>query len=198
MKVSLACLAAVTIAAPEEKKFVNKSKFMQSEPPKWWPREPAYPERFQWNQENTEKLFSIHFADKPASLNLKPLFEDLLADAEKIYSLCAPGRKRRAFTSDDDDYEEDDYEDDSDPMDESTGDLSTRKVVGNIKKDIKKYTLNIARWIKYEIYDKGGECEFLGHRMVSCNTLLSVFNSHLACSYRQTQMVRSLRLLQAG
>jgi len=182
MKVSLACLAAVSIAAPDEKKFVNKSKFMTSQPPKWWNNIPAHPDRFEWNQDNTEKLFDIHFDGKPASIHLKTAFEDLLDDAERIMANCASGRKRRAFSSDEEDYEDTEYDDESDPMDKSTGgDLSPRKVVGNIKKDIKKYTLNVARWIKYEIYDKGGECEFLGHKMLARTDRLRWYAHYAYC-----------------
>lgn len=185
MKVSLACLAAVTVAAPEEKKFVNKSKFMTSEPPKWWNKIPAVPDRFEWNQDNTDKLFSIHFAGKPASVHLKKSFEDLLEDAIRIKSSCSSGRKRRAFSNDDeqeDDYDEDSYEDEEgDPMADTNGDIATRKVVGNIKKDIKKYTLNIARWIKYEVYDLGGECEFLGHKMLARTDRLRWYAHYAYC-----------------
>ena len=88
------------------------------------------------------------------------------------------GRKRRAFISDDDeeDWDEDYAEDyDSDPMNDD-GEVTTRRITGNPKKDIKKFTLNFARWIKFQVYDKGGECEFVGSRMVSFY-LLSSFPS---------------------
>merc|ERR1712048_1012879 len=77
------------------------------------------------------------------------------------------GRKRRAFISDDEDedWDEDADEDyDSDPMD---GSLTPRRITGSPKKDIKKFTLLMARWIKFQVYDQGGECQFLGHRMLA-------------------------------
>merc|ERR1739838_728181 len=70
---------------------------MTSQPPKWWNNIPAHPDRFEWNQDNTEKLFDIHFDGKPASIHLKTAFEDLLDDAERIMANCASGRKRRAL-----------------------------------------------------------------------------------------------------
>ena len=42
----------------------------------------------------------------------------------------------------------------------------TRKVTGDIVKDVDRYTKNLARWAKFQIYDQGGKCEFLGLRLV--------------------------------
>ena len=40
-------------------------------------------------------------------------------------------------------------------------------LIGEVNKDIEKYTKNIGRWAKFMIFDQGGECEFLGERLVS-------------------------------
>ena len=56
-----------------------------------------------------------------------------------------------------------DQEEEEDFMDAT--DL-TRKVTGDIVKDADRYTKNLARWAKFQIYDKGGKCEFLGLRLV--------------------------------
>ena len=54
-------------------------------------------------------------------------------------------------------------------METSTGDR-TRKVTGNIVKDVDRFTKNLARWAKYEIYDQGGKCEFYGLRLVKTSS----------------------------
>jgi len=173
MKFSLACLAAVAVNAQEDddKKFSNKNTFMVSNPPKWWNKHSA-DKRMEWLEKNTNKFFKMHFDGTKAEDNLKPLFEDLIADAKRIEISCDSSdvsRKRRAFSADDED-ENDDGDataDEGDPMDADTSAANgTRKVTGAIKKDAKRHSLNIARWIKYQVYDQGGECEFLGLRMV--------------------------------
>ena len=171
MKFSLACLAAVAVNAQEDddKKFSNKNTFMVSNPPKWWNKHSA-DKRMEWLEKNTNKFFNMHFDGMKAEDNLKPLFEDLLDDAARIKTECSQlgNRKRRAFTADEDEGQEDAVADEGDPMAPDTSAANgTRKVTGDIKNDAKKYTLNVARWIKYEVYDLGGECEFLGKRMVS-------------------------------
>ena len=67
-----------------------------------------------------------------------------------------------------------DEEEDADFMETSTGDR-TRKVTGNIVKDVDRFTKNLARWAKYEIYDQGGKCEFYGLRLVK--TPIILYNS---------------------
>ena len=167
MKFSLACLAAVTVNALEnpDRKYTNKNTFMVSNPPKWWNKHDAA-KRHQQLERNTGKFFDAHFPDMKASNRLKPLFADLIADAAKIKDSCEPGssRRRRAFTAQ---MEGDDavVEDDQDPLEDDSN-SKTRKVVGEITSDAAKYALNVARWIKYEVYDLGGECEFLGFKMV--------------------------------
>ena len=174
MKFSLACLAAVAVNAQEgddDKKFSNKNGFMNSSPPKWWNKHSS-DKRMEWLEKNTNKFFKMHFDGTKAEDNLKPLFEDLIADARRIEISCDSSdvsRKRRAFSADDEE-ENDDGDataDEGDPMDADTSAANgTRKVTGAIKKDAKRHSLNIARWIKYQVYDQGGECEFLGLRMV--------------------------------
>ena len=56
--------------------------------------------------------------------------------------------------------------DDEEDGDFMESDNRTRKVTGDIVKDADRFTKNLARWAKYEIYDQGGKCEFLGLRLV--------------------------------
>ena len=149
MKFSLACLAAAAVA--DERKFSNNDDFMASSPPSWWNNyTPA--ERHGFLSKNNGLIFDAYLPGK-ASIRLKPLFADLINDMAKIEQGCAPGsgRKRRS----DDDGE--------DPM--ADGDRKSF-LKGNVDNDIELYTKNIARWIKYMISDQGGECEFLGERLV--------------------------------
>ena len=166
MKFSLACLAAVTANALEDpdRKFTNKNTFMVSNPPKWWNKHSAE-KRHQQLERNTDRFFDSHFPGMKAEDNLKLLFVDLISDAARIKGSCEQdsSRKRRAFTDKEEGDDEEADVDDEDPMTVGT---NTRKVVGEIVPDAKKYALNVARWIKYEVYDLGGECEFLGLRMV--------------------------------
>jgi len=184
MKFSLAFLAAVAVNAQEDddKKFSNKNTFMVSNPPQWWNKHTAQ-KRMDWNVKNTNKFFSMHFAGMKAEDNLKPLFEDLLEDAARIKTECSQlgNRKRRAFTADEEEHQEDATADEGDPMTTTSASDGTRKVTGDIKADAKKYTLNVARWIKYEVYDLGGECEFLGKRMLVRTDRLRFYVHYAYC-----------------
>lgn len=170
MKFSLACLAAVTVNALDDpdRKYTNKNTFMVSNPPKWWNNHGAE-KRHQQLVRNTDKLFDAHFPGMKAEEKLKLLYEDLINDAFRIKGSCEPGssRKRRAFTDQEegDDEAAAEEEVDQDPLEDDSN-SKTRKVVGEINADAKKYNLNVARWIKYEVYDLGGECEFLGLKML--------------------------------
>jgi len=184
MKLSLACLAAVAVNAQEDddKKFSNKNTFMVSNPPKWWNKHSS-DKRMDWLEKNTNKFFSMHFDGLTAESQLKPLFEDLLEDATRIKTECSQlgNRKRRAFTADEEEGQEYAVDDEGDPMDNQSAAGGTRKVTGDIKADAKKYTLNVARWIKYEVYDLGGECEFLGKRMLVRTDRLRFYVHYAYC-----------------
>ena len=58
------------------------------------------------------------------------------------------------------------YNSDVDPMETSTT-QQARKIIGNVEVDTHNVVLNLARYVKEEIYKKGGNCRFTGHRMVS-------------------------------
>ena len=167
MKFSLALLAATATANNgDDKKYINKPNFMSSSPPRWWANMEAE-DRITWIGKQNRKLFKMHFDGGKPQENLKPLFDDLIADAGRIFQSCNAGRKRRAFTQDDPEGQEEAVADEGDPMVEDPTTVETRRMSGDIEKDNKKLTLNLARFIKYNIYDQGGECEFLGHRLVS-------------------------------
>merc|ERR1712128_338218 len=159
----------------DDKKFSNKNTFMVSNPPQWWNKHNAQ-KRMDWNVKNTNKFFSMHFAGMKAEDNLKPLFEDLLEDAARIKTECSQlgNRKRRAFTADEEEGQEESTADEGDPMTATSASDGTRKVTGDIKADAKKYTLNVARWIKYEVYDLGGNASSLASE---CLSVLIVFDS---------------------
>jgi len=183
MKFSLACLAAAAVNALEDpdRKYTNKNTFMVSKPPKWWNKHSA-DKRHEMLEKNTNRFFSTHFPGMLAESNLKPLFEDLIADAERIKGSCEPGpsRKRRGFTATEEGDNVDATDDDTDPLEDDSN-SKTRKVVGEIKADAQKYALNVARWIKYEVYDLGGECEFLGLRMLTRTDRLRHFLYYAYC-----------------
>ena len=169
MKFSLALLAATATANNgDDKKYINKPNFMSSEPPRWWGNMGAE-DRIGWIGRQNRKLFKLHFDGGKPQDNLKKLFDDLIADASVIYENCRPGagRKRRAFTAEDPEGQEEAVADEGDPMVEDPTTVETRRMSGDIEKDNKKLTLNLARWIKYNIYDLGGQCEYMGHRLVS-------------------------------
>ena len=120
----------------------------------------------------------MHFDGQKPQENLKPLFDDLIEDSLRIHGSCNPatlrhyGRKRRQVPDTTDPKLEDisDWRlevDETDPMVEDPNTIEMRRMSGDIEKDNKKLTLNLARWIKFNIYDQGGECEFLGNRLVS-------------------------------
>lgn len=166
MKFSLALLAA-TATANDDKKYINKPNFMSSSPPRWWGNMEAE-DRIGWIGRQNRKLFKLHFDGGKPQEKLQPLFADLIDDAGRIYQSCSAGsRKRRAFTQNDPEGQEEAVADEGDPMVEDPDRVEPRRMSGDIEKDNKKLTLNLARFIKYNIYDQGGECEFLGHRLVS-------------------------------
>ena len=96
MKFSLACLATATIAA-EERMLSNSEDFMSATIPSWWDKfTPA--ERHGFLSKNNDLMFDAYLPGK-ASLKLKPLFADLIADMARIKDSCQPGnssRKRRS------------------------------------------------------------------------------------------------------
>jgi hypothetical protein len=155
MKFSLACLAAAAVA--DERKFSNNEDFMLSSRPSWWDNyTPA--ERHGFLGKNNELIFDAYLPGK-ASQNLKPLFADLIDDMERIEAGvgqpggCEQGARRKRRSADEDE----------DPM---AGGERKSFLNGEVDHDIEKYTKNIARWALYMIYDMGGECEFLGERLV--------------------------------
>ena len=177
MKFSLALLAA-TATANDDKKYINKPNFMSSSAPGWWSnKEPV--ERNDWLKKQNKKLFKMHFDGQKPQQKLKPLFDDLIEDSLRIYNECNSSRKRRAFTAEDPEGQEEATADEGDPMVEDPNAIGTRRMTGDIEKDNKKLTLNLARFIKYHIYDLGGECGFLGHRLVSDQTYHIISNFKL-------------------
>ena len=127
---------------------------MNGAQPSWWENQSAEA-RFLWLRNSNEIFFSKYFSGLKASEKLKPLYVDLIQDANRISSECTPGtRKRRNI--------------------EEGDDLVDNIVVGEITQDIENLPLSLARWIKYEVYDLGGECEFLGKRMVSLSGTLRI------------------------
>merc|ERR1712242_108010 len=165
MKFSLACLAAAAVA--DERKFSNNDDFMASSPPSWWDKfTPA--ERHGFLSKNNELMFDAYLPGK-ASLKLKPLFADLIADMARIKDSCQPGsssRKRRSA------------DEGEDPM--AGGDRNSF-LIGDVNKDIEKYTKNIGRWAKFMIFDQGGECEFLGERLIKRTDRLRWFMKYAYC-----------------
>ena len=166
MKFTLALLAAASANPDEDRKYVNKNSFMSSNPPRWWDNHSSQ-KRHDWLIKNVDKFFEAHFApDGKAQKKLKPLFEDLIDDLEKYKANCNPDARKRREAEEQQGYTDGEApEDGEDPLDEV--EQGTRKVTGNIDKDITKLPLNIARWAKYEVFDLGGECRFFGRRAVS-------------------------------
>ena len=91
MKFSLALLA-LSASADEDKKFVNKNKFMSANPPRWWSKKTP-DERYEYIGSNLDNLFDRHFPDTKAQIKLKPLFESLYEDAAEFAESCAPGKR---------------------------------------------------------------------------------------------------------
>jgi len=154
MKLALATLALVS-ADENDRAFVNVDGFMQEPAPAWWNNHPA-DKRIKWLKNKNVNFFDTHF---PEGSPLQGLFEDYIYDMEKIQSACEPGRRRR-----DDGSSNSNDQEDGDFMEENN---LTRKITGDIVKDADKFTKNMARWAKYEIYDQGGKCEFLGLRLLN-------------------------------
>ena len=166
MKFSLALLAAASAAPDDDRKYVNKNSFMNSNPPRWWNKHSAA-KRHEWLANNVEKFFDTHFGpDAKAQTRLKNMFVDAVEDLAVYKAKCeADGRKRRDAEEHQGYTDGEAAEDGQDPLDEVQQD--TRKVTGDIEADIVKLPLNIARWAKFEVFDLGGECKFLGKRAVS-------------------------------
>ena len=70
MKFSLALLALSANA--DDKKFVNKNKFMSATPPRWWAKQTPT-ERFVYIGDNLNNIFETHFDGTNAEGNLKGL-----------------------------------------------------------------------------------------------------------------------------
>jgi len=174
MKLALATLALVQ-ANEDPRAFVNVDGFMTSTPVTWWNKHPAE-KRLKWLENNVDKFFETHFvgnwvwetpgANNPG-MNLRQHFRKYVSQMKTIEARCKPGsRKRRDEDEAEGQANSNDEEEDADFMETSTGDR-TRKVTGNIVKDVDRFTKNLARWAKYEIYDQGGKCEFYGLRLLN-------------------------------
>ena len=183
MKFSLACLAAAAVA-DGDRKFSNDDKFMASSPPDWWNNyTPA--QRHEFLSKNNDLIFAAYLPNK-GTKKLKPLFADLIEDMVRIEGSCAPGQRRKRRSADDDD---------EDPM---AGGERKSFMKDSVKETIEVYTKNVARWVKYMVYDQGGECGFLGERMVSFSVVCISFNLYLDQTYRPSPLVHDVRLLQAN
>jgi len=169
----------------------NKDNFMTSLPPKWWGNKNLN-ERHASLYKNTNKFFKGHFKGDKGD-RVEELFTDLIDDAKRVFDECDPEddsvflrRKRRAFVGENEEGDNSslDSDDDTDPDEEEEGSLiAERKVnTGDINKDAAKYTLNVARWIKYALYDQGGECQKHGHRMLYRADRLRAFMMFQYCS----------------
>jgi len=157
MKLALATLA-LAAANDDDRAFVNVDGFMSADPPSWWTKHPAE-KRLKWLGNNNVKFFETHFPEEHRKL--QPLFEDYIQDMQRIEAACQPGRRRRDEESSSNSSDQEEEEDFMDATD------LTRKVTGDIVKDADRYTKNLARWAKFQIYDKGGKCEFLGLRLLN-------------------------------
>jgi len=157
MKIALATLALAS-ADENDRAFVNVDGFMSAPAPVWWTKHPAA-KRLKWLGNNNVKFFETHFPEE--NRQLQDLFADYLMDMEKIEASCEPGRRRRDEESNPSANSSDQEEDFMDATD------LTRKVTGDIVKDVDRYTKNLARWAKFQIYDQGGKCEFLGLRLLN-------------------------------
>jgi len=185
MKLALATLALVQ-ANEDPRAFVNVDGFMTSTPVTWWNKHPAE-KRLKWLENNVDKFFETHFvgnwvwetpgANNPG-MNLRQHFRKYVSQMKTIEARCKPGsRKRRDEDEAEGQANSNDEEEDADFMETSTGDR-TRKVTGNIVKDVDRFTKNLARWAKYEIYDQGGNCEFYGLRLVKTSSFCSTRFKH--------------------
>ena len=186
MKLSLACFAAAVVA-DDERFFTNLPEqqaggFLTKDPPKWWD-DKSTADRYLALVENTELVFNTYLPNR-ASRKLKPLFVDLIEDMKRIADKCVPGSTRKRRSDSDETHLVDQIYEGEDPM--AGGERSY--LSGNVDKDTDKYTKDVARWTKWVIYDQGGLCKFLGHRMVSLIDFLYLFNTkinltHSACSH---------------
>merc|ERR1719361_13529 len=159
MKLALATLALVQ-ANDDDRAFVNVDGFMNAAAPSWWNKHPA-DKRLKWLGNNVDKFFDTHFLEND---KLRGHFDDYVEDMEAIEAACEPGARKRRDDNQEGQANSNDDEEDGDFME---SDNRTRKVTGNIVKDVDRFTKNLARWAKYEIYDKGGKCEFLGLRLLN-------------------------------
>merc|ERR1712086_845886 len=167
MKLALATLALVQ-ANEDPRAFVNVDGFMTSTPVTWWNKHPAE-KRLKWLENNVDKFFETHFVGTDMNLeqnSLRSHFADYVSDMKSIEAACEQGSRKRRDDNEEGQANSNDDEEDADFMETSTGDR-TRKVTGNIVKDVDRFTKNLARWAKYEIYDQGGKCEFYGLRLLN-------------------------------
>ena len=177
MKISVVFLVVCSGGRTPERKYSDKEEFMNSAKPSWWEDHSAEA-RFSWLQTSNEVFFSKYFSGLKAFDKLKPLYVDLIQDAKRISSECTQGSRKRRNTEEGDD-------------------LLDNIVVDDIIQDIENLPLSIARWIKYEVHDLGGECEFLGERMVSLSILFSLYilRFALVSTNRSTSILPSLCIL---
>ena len=181
MKISTVTQLAAIVAGQGERKFTNKPSFMTGATPAWWNKHSA-DNRMKFITDSVAKYFEMHFPeDSKAVQKLQPLFEDAIGDMDRVRGSCAGGRKRR------DDEEgakegdnEEEEEEETDFMEADPAQKSTRKVTGDIKKDTHKFVTAQGRFVKEEIYNKGGECEHIGLRML---TRLDRLNAYLYFNY---------------
>ena len=167
-------LVAVALAK-SDRKFTNKEDFMNSKTPGWW-NDFSADKRMHWIKNAPNKFFDMHFQRISAgNVRLRSLFLDIAGDIDRIRSRCSKNNKNtirmRRRTDEFNAQMENINEtiglnEDSDPMNEKINILG-RKLRGDIAGDIHNFISHQGRFIMEEIYRKGGNCEFIGVRLVS-------------------------------
>ena len=171
-------LVAVALAK-SDRKFTNKEDFMNSKTPSWW-NDFSPEKRMNWIKNAPSKFFDMHFQRISAgNVRLRSLFLDIAGDIDRIRSRCSKNNKNtirvRRRTEEFNDRIENINDavinEDSDPMNEKINILG-RKLRGDIAGDIQHFISHQGRFIMEEIYRKGGNCEFIGVRLVSISSYL--------------------------
>lgn len=169
-------LTAVALAK-SDRKFTNKEDFMNSKTPTWW-KDFSADKRMYWIQNAPNKFFDMHFPRISAgNVRLRALFLDIAEDVDRIRGRCRKNNKNnirmrrrtdefRGPLLNGSNISGMELDDDSDPMSEQINILG-RKLRGDIAGDIHNFVSHQGRFIMEEIYRKGGNCEFVGVRLVS-------------------------------
>lgn len=171
-------LVAVALAK-SDRKFTNKEDFMNSKTPSWW-NDFSAEKRMNWIKNAPSKFFDMHFQRVSAgNVRLRSLFLDIAGDIDRIRTRCSKNnkntirvrRRTEEFNGRIENINDAVINEDSDPMNEKINILG-RKLRGDIAGDIQHFISHQGRFIMEEIYRKGGNCEFIGVRLVSILTYL--------------------------